>query len=122
MDEKTLKLISLFSDYLKENNKSDNIEDDLKLHIKNILNESKSDQMVIENKKCTCEYITYNEVYYRREICNNNTVTWSIKNVIADNYSEITTQVYKNVLESLYQKVNDDKDNIPSNVRKYSVL
>ena len=119
MDEKTLELISLFTDYLK-NNKSDNIEDDLKLHIKNILNESKPDQMVIENKKCTCEYITYKEVYYRREICNNNTVTWSVKNMIGGSYSEVTAQAYKNVLESFYQKVNDDEDNASSNVRKYS--
>jgi hypothetical protein len=120
MDEKTLKLISLFSDYLKENNESDNIEDDLKLHIKNILNESKSDQMVIENKKCTCEYIIYNKIYYRRELCEDNNVTWSIKNMIANSYSEIDAQVYKNVLESLYQKVNVNKNNIPSSVRKYN--
>jgi hypothetical protein len=122
MDEKTLKLISLFSDYLKKNNESDNIEDDLKFHIKNILNESKSDEMVIQNKKCTCEYITYKKVYYRRELCEDNNVTWSVKHIVGgDSYSEITTQAYKNVLEYLYQKVNDDKNNIPNSIRKYNL-
>jgi hypothetical protein len=121
MDEKTLKLISLFSNYLKENNEIDNISDDLKLHIKTILNADKTDVMIIDNKKYTCEYIKYNKVYYRRELSEDNTIIWNVKNIMSNSYSEIDNPAYKNVLESLYQSINKGKDDVTNDVRKYNL-